>query len=479
MKGLNRIDAHRLEVPLGYRRDMRVPGIIYASSQLEKELEESAIAQVANVATLPGIVSASMAMPDIHTGYGFTIGGVAAFDFKDGVISPGGVGYDINCGVRLLSSDLTKNDVLPKMGELLDALYSAIPVGVGATGCLRLTAREQKRLLKKGAAWAVEAGFGEPEDLERTESGGVLSRADPSVVSPKALERGSAQQATLGGGNHFLEIQVVDRIFDPVAARDFGLFEEQAVIMIHTGSRGFGHQVCSDALKMMAPQAAKYGLKIVDRELVSAPANSPEAQDYLGAMSAAANYAWANRQCITHRTREAFGRIFHMSLRELGLHLVYDVAHNIAKVETHMLDGRKTRLIVHRKGATRAFPPEHPELPEEYRQVGQPVLIPGDMGRASYVLRGTEKAMMKTFGSTCHGAGRRLSRNQARKQARGRSIGRELEERGIMARAKGKQTLAEEMSEAYKDIDQVVAVVDRAGLSRKVARLLPLGVIKG
>jgi tRNA-splicing ligase RtcB len=479
LEKLRRIDDTRLEVPVDYKQGMRVPGIIYADSTLEKELEIQSIEQVANVAALPGIVKASLAMPDIHTGYGFTIGGVAAFDLKDGIISPGGVGYDINCGVRLLRSNLTKQEVLPRIKDLVEVLYNEIPSGVGSKGKIRLGPDEERRLLAKGARWAVENGFGEAADMERIESSGMIEGADPSLVSNKAYERGRAQQGTLGSGNHFLEIQYVDEIYDEGAANSLGLFEGQMTVMIHTGSRGFGHQVCTDFLEVMERAVSKYRIELYDKELACAPFHSPEAQDYLGAMRCAANYAWANRQCIMHWTREAFMKTLRSSPGALGMSLVYDVAHNIAKVEEHTVGGIKKKLIVHRKGATRAFPPGHPELPEIYRHTGQPVLIPGDMGRASFVLLGTEKAMEETFGSTCHGAGRVMSRHEAIRRARGRSIWREMQDKGIIVRSAGRGTLSEEMSEAYKDISDVVDVVHRAGISKKVARLRPLGVVKG
>jgi tRNA-splicing ligase RtcB len=476
---LRRIDDTRIEVPADYKGGMRVKGIIYVDEILEKELEIQAIDQVANVATLPGIVGASMAMPDIHTGYGFPIGGVAAFDLKEGVVSPGGVGYDINCGVRLLRSNLSKVDVMPKMKDLVDVLFTDVPSGVGSKGKIRLGRDDQKKILLKGARWAVEQGFGDAGDLDKIESGGCIDGADPSLISDKAYERGRAQQGTLGSGNHFLEVQYVDEIYDEKAAGVLGLFEGQITVMIHTGSRGFGHQVCTDFLEVMERSVNKYKIELPDKELACAPFESPEAKDYLAAMRAAANYAWANRQCIMHWAREAFYKVFLLSPGELGMRLIYDVAHNIAKIEDHKVGGKKMKLIVHRKGATRAFPPGHPELPDVYRQLGQPVLIPGDMGRASYVLLGTEKAMEETFGSTCHGAGRVMSRHQAIKKARGRAIWREMEEKGIIVRSAGRETLAEEMPDAYKDISQVVDVVHKAGISKKVARLRPIGVIKG
>lgn len=474
-----RIDETKIEVPTSYKKGMRVQGIIYVDEVLEKELESQSVNQVANVASLPGIVKASMAMPDVHTGYGFSIGGVAAFDMKDGIVSPGGVGYDINCGVRLLRSNLKREEVLPKLSDLVNALYTEVPSGVGSKGKIRLGQNDMKKLIVKGARWAVEQGFGEAADLEKTESGGCIEGADPALISSKAYQRGQSQQGTLGSGNHFLEIQYVDEIYDERAANTLGLFPGYVTLMIHTGSRGFGHQVCADFLKVMGKASGKYQIALPDRELACAPINSREARDYLAAMRAAANYAWANRQCIMHWAREAFYRVFTVSPKQLGMTLIYDVAHNIAKIEEHTLNGKNVKLVVHRKGATRAFPPGHPELPPVYKPLGQPVLIPGDMGRASFVLLGTEKAMAETFGSTCHGAGRVLSRHQAIKMAKGRSIRNELENRGIIVRSAGRETLAEEMSDAYKDISNVVDVVHKAGISRKVARLRPLGVIKG
>ena len=476
---LRRIDGTKIEIPADYKPGMRVKGVIYVDDILEKELETQSIEQVANVATLPGIVKSSMAMPDVHMGYGFAIGGVAAFDLKEGIVSPGGVGYDINCGVRLLRSNLKKEEVVPRIKELVGVLYNEIPSGVGSKGRVRLGPEDERKLLLKGARWAVEQGFGDAGDLEKIESGGCIEGADPSLISKKAYERGRSQQGTLGSGNHFLEVQYVDEIYDEKAANILGLFEGQVTVMIHTGSRGFGHQVCTDFIEVMERAVSKYKIDLPDRELACAPFESSEAQDYLAAMRAAANYAWANRQCIMHWAREAFMNVLDISPQKLGMALIYDVAHNIAKIEAHEVNGRKVKLVVHRKGATRAFPPGHPELPQIYRDMGQPVLIPGDMGRASFVLLGTEKAMQETFGSTCHGAGRIMSRHQAIRRAKGRAIWREMEDRGIIVRSAGRETLAEEMSEAYKDISNVVDVVDKAGISKKVARLRPIGVIKG
>jgi len=479
MAELKRINETTLEVPVGFKPGMHVRGLIYVDEHLARGIEAKCVEQVANVATLPGIVRASMAMPDIHSGYGFAIGGVAAFGLDDGIVSPGGVGYDINCGVRLLRSNLRQGDVEHRLRELAVALYHAVPSGVGSRGKIKLAQGQERKVYLKGARWTVEQGMGDETDLDHTESGGCLEGAAPELISAKASERGSAQIGTLGSGNHFLEVQRVDEIYDERAANAFGLFKGQVTVMIHCGSRGFGHQVCTDFLEVMHNAARKYGIELPDRELVCAPYRSPEAQDYLGAMRAAANYAWANRQCIMHWTREAFMQELKMSPNDLGMNLLYDVAHNVAKVEEHEVDGRNRELVVHRKGATRAFPPGHPELPAVYRKVGQPVLIPGDMGRASYVLVGTDEAMKQTWGSTCHGAGRVLSRHAAIKASKGRAIRRELEDKGIVVMSAGKRTLAEEISEAYKDVSDVVDVVSRAGISRKVARLRPMCVVKG
>jgi len=474
------IDDYRWQVPQDYKPGMRVPGLIYADRKLFMEIEHDAsIEQVANAAFLPGIVKASLAMPDIHAGYGLPIGGVVATDLQEGVISPGGVGYDINCGVRLLRTNLTRKEVEPRIKELVSALFAQVPTGVGSRGKIRFSREDEKEVLVKGARWSVESGFGDPEDLLYTEAGGCLEGADPGVISAKAYERGRPQQGTLGSGNHFLEIQYVEEIYDQEVASAFGLFQEQVTVMIHSGSRGFGHQVCTDYLVEMEKAVKKYGISLPDRQLACAPLQSPEGQNYLAAMKAAANYAWANRQCLMYWTKQVLTEVLRASPRTLGVSLVYDVAHNIVKIEEHEVDGQKRKLLVHRKGATRAFPPGHPEIPEAYRKVGQPVLIPGDMGRASFVLVGTEKAMQETFGSTCHGAGRVMSRHEAIKAAKGRAIDRELEDRGIYVETAGRETLKEEMPEAYKDVVEVVDVVHNAGISRRVAKLRPMGVIKG
>jgi tRNA-splicing ligase RtcB len=477
---LIRLDEYRWEVPIGYRPGMRVPGIIYANDALMEHIKkDQSIEQVANAATLPGIVKASLAMPDMHFGYGLPIGGVVATRMQDGVITPGGVGFDINCGVRVLRTNLNRIDIRDKVRALVEGLYAKIPTGVGAKGALRLSPEEFDRMLVKGAKWAVEKGYGSPEDLDHIEARGTIEGADPDKISEKAYERGKGQLGTLGSGNHFGEIQYVERIFDKEAAEALGLWEGQVMLMIHTGSRGFGHQVCTDYLKVMEESVRKYGFDLPDRQLACAPIDSREGQDYLAAMRAAANFGFVNRQMIMHWARETFMHVLGTSPRELGMTLIYDVAHNIVKFEEHVVDGRKMTLAVHRKGATRAFPPGHPETPEVYKKVGQPVLIPGDMGTHSYILAGTEKGMAETFGSTCHGAGRVMSRAAAVKACKGRSIERELEDIGIIARYTGRDALKEEVPEAYKDIDQVVDVVHNAGIAKRVAKLRPVGVIKG
>lgn len=477
---VEQIGPYLWRIPLDAKRGMRVPGLILADEPLMAQIRRDAsLEQVANAATLPGIVKASFAMPDIHQGYGLPVGGVVATDVETGVVSPGGVGYDINCGVRLLRTNLGAREVLPSLRQVVDGLYQAIPAGVGSRGPIKLSAGEERRILETGARWAVEHQFGDSQDLLRIESNGCLAEADPDAVSPKAYERGKNQLGTLGSGNHFVEIQVVEEIYDDRAAEALGLFPEQVTVMIHTGSRGLGHQVCTDHLRRLEGALRKFDIWLPDRQLACAPLDSAEAVDYLGAMRAAANFAFANRQCLAHFTWEVFTRVLSVSPAALGMALVYDVAHNIAKLEEHEVDGRRRQLLVHRKGATRAFPPHHPELVDAYREIGQPVLIPGDMGRYSYVLVGTEAAMRETFGSTCHGAGRVMSRTAAVKAARGRHIARELEAKGILVRATGRDALEEEMPEAYKDVKDVVNVVERFGISRKVARLRPIGVIKG
>ena len=476
---LRQIDKYRFLIP---RQDsMRTDGIVYTTSEMLKLIKnDQSLKQVANVASLPGIVGPSLAMPDIHEGYGFPIGGVAAFDLETGIISPGGVGYDINCGVRLLRSNLVKEDIVPIIEKLVDTLFLNIPTGVGSRRKdFKLTQAELKNVLKNGAKWAIKQGFGWPTDLEHIEAGGCLPQANPDYVSNKALERGKAQLGTLGSGNHFVEVGYVEEIYDEKLAQALGIFKNQVTVIIHTGSRGLGHQVCDDHIKIMLKAAAKYGISLPDKQLCCAPVLSPEGQKYLAAMAAAANFAFTNRQMITHWVRESFEQFFKASAEELGLYLIYDVCHNIAKIETHIYQGENKCLCIHRKGATRAFAPRHPEVPATYREIGQPVLIPGDMGRYSYVLIGTQKAMEETFGSTCHGAGRVMSRHQAIKMAKGRNIAKEMQQKGIYVRGAGKYTLIEEISEAYKDVTDVIEVVHNAGISKKVARLKPMGVIKG
>jgi len=475
---LKRIDDFRLEVPR--TGAMRVPGRIYISRPLMGPLEkDEAVKQVANVATLPGILTAALAMPDIHWGYGFPIGGVAAFDWETGVVSPGGVGYDINCGVRLAGTSLVEADVTPRREELVNALYRYIPCGVGSTGPVRISVAEEKKVLRQGSGWAVRQGLGVAEDVEHTEDGGCLAGADPQELSQRALDRGRNQLGTLGSGNHFIEVGVVERIYDPAAAKAYRLFEGQVTVLLHSGSRGLGYQVCDDFLAVMAKHVKTLGISLPDRQLACAMIQSEAGRRYLAAMACAANYAWANRQILLHRTREVFEQVFRIGPRDLGMHLVYDVCHNIAKRETHVVGGVRRAVCVHRKGATRAFGPGHPDVCEAYRAVGQPILIPGDMGTASYVLAGTEVAMAETFGSTCHGAGRLLSRTAAKKASKGRALHRELEDKGILVRWTGRSTLAEEMPDAYKDITEVVNVVHGAGISRKVAKLRPVAVVKG
>jgi tRNA-splicing ligase RtcB len=479
---LEQVGPYQWKIPRSYRPDMRVDGLIFADEGLIAQIrQDQGPEQVANVATLPGIQKASLAMPDIHWGYGFAIGGVAATDpEKGGVISPGGVGYDINCGVRLLRSNLEWKDVKDRIRPLVDQLFRDIPTGVGQSGKYLFDKPKLKRLMEQGSKYVIDQGWGTPRDLKFTEAGGRLDGADPDRVSDRAYQRGYDQCGTLGSGNHFLEVQVVDRVLDEASARVMGLHEGQITVLIHSGSRGLGYQVCDDYLGVFRGAPKKYGFDLPDRQLACAPVRSPEGQAYLGAMRAAANYAWCNRQLLTHQAREVFGRVFDRPWEELGMDLVYDVAHNIAKFENHDTGGgHHKNVCVHRKGATRAFPPGHPEIPEAYQAIGQPVIIPGSMGTASWVLAGQPGSMEQTFGTTCHGAGRMMSRTAAVKLASGRRIDQELDALGIIARARGHKGLAEEQPAAYKDVDQVVEVVDKAGISKKVARLRPVGVIKG
>jgi len=462
-----RVGPYLWRIPTTARPGMRVPALIVADEALMAAIRtDASLEQIANGATLPGIVRAALAMPDIHQGYGLPVGGVVATDAERGVVSPGAIGFDINCGVRLLRTDLDATDVVPRMRELVDGLYAAIPTGVGARASVDLTPRELGAAMEGGAAWAAAGGYGDADDLAHVESGGRLAGARPDTVSSHARERGVRQLGSLGSGNHFLEVQVVDEVYDTEVADRLGVRTGQLTVMIHTGSRGVGHQVCTDYLKVTGAALRRHGIDVPDRQLACAPVDSPEATDYLGAMRAAANFAFANRQVLAHVARGVLERVLGVGPRALGLRVVYDVAHNIAKEEEYEVDGRRRRLLVHRKGATRAFP-------------GQPVIVPGDMGRYSYLLVGTEAAMRETFGSTCHGAGRRLSRTAAVKAARGRHIREELQAQGVVARAAGRDALAEEMPEAYKDVREVVDVVHRFGISTRVARLRPLGVIKG
>jgi tRNA-splicing ligase RtcB len=477
---LRKIDDYRWEISASYRPGMRVPGLVFADERMIRMMgEDEAFEQVANVATLPGIVGRSLAMPDVHWGYGFPVGGVAAFDVEEGVISPGGVGYDINCGVRLVRTDLTEADVQPRIGDLVDGLFNAVPSGVGVGGRIKVGMGEIDHVLKRGARWAVGEGYGTTDDLEVIEAGGALDAAEPDYVSHEAKQRGRGQIGTLGSGNHFLEVQVVDEVFHAAAAEALGLEPGQVVVFIHTGSRGLGHQVCTDYLRISERAGRQHGIHLVDRQLACMPLRSPEGQQYFGAMSAAANFAWANRQLITHWVRVSFERVFGASWERLGLRLVYDVAHNIGKIEDHQVEGRARRLCVHRKGATRAFPAGHDEVPARYRHVGQPVFVPGDMGRYSFVAVGSEGAMRESFGSTCHGAGRMLGRKAAVRQLAGRDVAEELRRAGILVRARDRSLLAEEAPAAYKDVADVIRVCHAAGLSRRVARMRPVGVVKG
>lgn len=475
---LERIGDALWEIPA--QGGMLVPARIYATEDMLGLIQkDNAAAQTMNVAHLPGIVKASLAMPDIHWGYGFPIGGVAAFDARDGVISPGGVGYDINCGVRLMVTQLVREDIQPHIRRIVDELFARVPTGVGSSGVLS-TSRDQLRgVVEQGARWAVEKGMGTGADLAHIEELGCMGEADPRQVSTRAWERGLEQLGTLGSGNHFLEVGYVDEIYNPEAARVLGLEKGRVTVIIHCGSRGFGYQVCDDYLKVMDRAARKFKIELPDRQLACAPIQSDEGQAYLGAMRCAINYAFANRQVIAYQAGVALARALGINASQLGLRTVYEVAHNIAKFETHVIDGIVRQVCVHRKGATRAFAPGRPEVPQDYRNIGQPVLIPGDMGRYSYVLTGTVHAMEDTFGSTCHGAGRAMSRVKAKEAARGRNITRELEEQGIIVRGQSRNTMDEELPEAYKDVGNVVDACSLAGISSKVARLRPLGCIKG
>lgn len=478
---LEKVDSCCYRIPKSYRSDMRVDGLIFANDTLIEAIrKDQAPDQVANVATLPGIQVASFAMPDIHWGYGFCIGGVCATDpAEGGVISPGGVGYDINCGVRLVKTNLFLDDVKHRMRELVRGLFHTVPAGAGKGGRYKFDATETRRLMGEGPRFVIDRGLGAPRDLAHTEALGRIEDADPSEVSDHAVNRGSEQCGTLGSGNHFLEVQVVDSVFDADVADAFGLELNQVCVMIHSGSRGLGYQVCDDALAAFRSAPGKYGINLPDRQLACAPVDSPEGRKYIAAMRAAANFGFCNRQLLMQQAREVFASVFGRSWEDLGMELLYDVAHNIAKLEEHTVNGRKKKVWVHRKGATRAFPAGHPEVPEAFRAVGQPVIIPGDMGRASWVLVGASGSMERTFGSTCHGAGRAMSRTAAKLNTSGRKVEKELEARGVIAMAASRMGLAEEQPNAYKNVDHVVDVVHEANLSRKVARMRPIGVIKG
>jgi len=486
---INKLDNYRFEIDPSYQSEamkrlgikMRVPGLVYTNQEMLRAIvADDSPDQVANVATLPGIVGRSIAMPDIHHGYGFAIGGVAAFDASNGIISPGGVGYDINCGVRLIRSNLMYAEIQPHIRKLIDTMFTNVPSGVGSEGRIKLSPREINVVLEQGARWAVHAGYGWEEDLNAQEEGGCIDGGDPSDVSDTAKKRGAPQLGSLGAGNHFLELQRVEAIYDEKTASAFGITQVgQIMVMVHTGSRGCGHQICTDHLEVMQRANRKYGIPLVDRELACAPASSQEAQEYFSAMKCGANFAWANRQMITHWIRESFEQVLGQKADRLGLHLVYDVAHNMAKLEEHEVNGKRRWLYVHRKGATRAFGPGHPDISEKYRKVGQPVLIPGDMGSASYLLVGTDNAMRETFGSTCHGAGRRLSRHAAMKAHPVDRVMAKMADLGIYLKAASRKGISEEAPGAYKNIDEVVAISHGSGVASKVARFKPLGVVKG
>jgi tRNA-splicing ligase RtcB len=468
------------EVPRTFRHDMRVPAHFYADDDLlTKALEDRSLEQLVNTATLPGIVGQAMAMPDIHQGYGFPIGGVVATRLPDGVISPGGVGYDINCGIRVLATHLDVNEIRPHLDKLADALYRYLPSGVGVKGHLHINKAELDQILLEGSRWAQREGYARPEDVAHTEEGGRMAGADPAKVSKSAKERGLEQVGTLGSGNHFAEVDVIAEVHDAAAADVLGLRQGQVVVQVHCGSRGLGHQVATDYIEQFQRASNRFNIQLPDRQLVCAPLDSPEGQNYLAAMNCAANYAWANRQVLTHQIREAFEEVLAGAVRQRDLFVIYDVAHNMAKIEMHDVDGHATKVCVHRKGATRAFGPGHPEIPADYRRIGQPVLVPGSMGTASYVLVGTTEAMQQTFGSCCHGAGRVMSRADAKRNVRGERLRDELAGDGITIRAGSLAGLAEEAPQAYKDVDRVVAVVEMAGIAKIVARLEPLVVIKG
>lgn len=478
---LEQVNKYTWTIPETYRPEMRVPCVIYADKQLiQKMRTDRTLQQCVNISTLPGIQKRALTLPDGHEGYGFPIGGVAAFEYEEGVISPGGVGYDINCGVRLLRTNLSIQDFKDKIAQFVDTLFKLIPSGLGSRGKLRLTQKELDEVLENGVHWAIEEGYGWPEDAEHCEEEGRMPEANPQKISQTAKKRGASQLGTLGSGNHFLEIEAVDEIHDPAVCKTLNITQPgQIMMLIHTGSRGYGHQVCGDYLRIMERLAHRHRILLPDRELACAPLTYPEAEDYYQAMSTACNFAWTNRQIITHWVRQALQQTFRTDPEDLDLHLVYDVAHNIAKKEEHTIDGKRVPVVVHRKGATRAFPPNHPKIPNAYKNIGQPVLIPGSMGTSSWILVGTSKAMELSFGSTAHGAGRVMSRRAAKRQYWGGDILKQLKTQGIIVRAMDPKTVAEEAPGAYKDVDAVVEVSHQVGIATKVARLVPLGVTKG
>jgi tRNA-splicing ligase RtcB len=478
---LEQIDEYRFGIPSSYKHGMRTDGLVFANQKMMKNVvRDNALEQVANVATLPGILKKSMAMPDIHWGYGFPIGGVAGMDMNEGVISPGGVGYDINCGVRMLTTDFTVDDVSPKLKELVDTMFANVPSGLGSKGKVRVDSRTLAGILEKGAAWAVENGYGWQEDLDHLEERGCMEGADSGKVSQKAIERGKSQLGSLGAGNHFLEVQKVDEIRNEEAAKRMGVRElDQIIVMIHTGSRGCGHQIASDYIRKMEVAYRKYGIDLPDRQLACAPIDSQEGRDYFSAMACGANFAWTNRQMILHWVRQSFEQVFGQKAEDIGMKVIYDVAHNIAKFEEHDVSGKRMKVCVHRKGATRAFGPDRPEVTAGYRDIGQPVLIPGDMGTHSFLLLGTDTAMEQTFGSTCHGAGRVMSRKQATRMFRANEVRSKLQRKGIYVHAASMKGIVEEAPDVYKDILDVVSVANGAGISSIVARMSPLGVVKG
>lgn len=474
---LKKVDDYRYVIPKSYKDGMRTDALIFTSEKLLPQLcGDLSLEQAANVAMMPGIVGNALAMPDMHQGYGFPIGGVAAMDMEDGVVSPGGVGFDINCGVRLMITNLNRDEIKKRLPDLVDALYRAVPAGAGNDGRIRLSNAELDDVLVKGLKWAIANGYGSERDVDHAEEGGVMPGADPKAVSDRAKKRGSTQLGTLGSGNHFLEVQYIDEIFNLSIAEAFGLSRGQICVMIHCGSRGLGHQVCTDFLSTIKPVMDRFGISLPDRELACLPINSDEGRRYLAAMAAAANFAFANRQCIGHWVKQAFQKTFG---NDTSVELLYDVAHNMAKQELHQINGEERKVLVHRKGATRAFPAGRKELTGPFRDIGQAVIIPGDMGRASYVLVGTEKSLVESFGSVCHGAGRLMSRTQARKGRQAKDVVADLAKRGVIAKATTREGLTEEVPEAYKSIEDVIDVVHSAGLARRVARLRPLAVIKG